>query len=137
MKLVKKFLHLVVERARFDQPVDDLAQRKAVLNGFIFRVEQLRRAAEPFDKPFPVVGLVDEDARVAVAALIGFRHSRRLTVAGALRHFAGDAIARNNAQKRIGDQNILQRYIDMIALSRDAPIKQRNQSPKAACTEPK
>jgi hypothetical protein len=127
LKLVEKFLHVIIERARFDQSIDDLPQRKAVLNVFIFRIEQFRRAAKPFDKPFPMVRLIDEDARVAVAALIGLRHRGRLTVTRTLRHFAGDAVARENAQEWIGDQNILQRHIDMLALSRGAPIKERNQ----------
>ena len=39
----------------------------------------------------------------------------------------GNAVARNDSQKRIGDQNILQRNIDMIATARAAPVEERDQ----------
>ncbi len=113
LEFIEKFLHCEIKRARLDQPVDDLAQGEPVLHVFQFWIEQLRRPAEPVNKTFPMIGLIDEDARIAVAALIGFRHRGRLAVPGALRHFAADAVTRHDTEKRIGGQHILQRYIDI------------------------
>ena len=42
-----------------------------------------------------------------VTSISGFGHGGRLAMAGALRHFAGDTVARDDAQERIGDQDIL------------------------------
>ena len=115
LKLLEEFLGFVIERARLHQPVDRLAQRQTALDIFILWIEQFGRTTKPFEKTFPVIRLIHEDAREAIFALISFRDSSRLAVASSLGHFAGHAIARNDAQKGIGGEHVLQRDIDMLA----------------------
>src|SRR6185503_14066659 len=97
LKLLEKLLGFVIERAGFDQTIDNLAQRKTVLHHFEFGVEQFRRAAEPLDEPAPVIRLVDEDARITVPALVGLRHGSRLAMAGALGNLARHAVPCDDA----------------------------------------
>src|SRR5688572_1549931 len=117
LEFVEKRLRFVIQRARLHQPIDGLPQWKTILNVFILRVEQFGRAAEPFDEAIPMIRLVDEDTRVTILALIGFRHSRRLAMARPLRHFAGDAVTRDDSQKRVGNQHVLKRNIEMVTLT--------------------
>ena len=128
LEFVKEFFDFVIERTCFDQTVDNLAQGKPILRDFVFRIEQLRWTAEPLDKAFPVIRLVDEDARISVAALVSLRHGGRLAMSGALGYLAGDAVTSHDAQKRIRGQDILQRHVDMLAAARGAPVKQRHES---------
>ena len=74
LEFLEKFFRRIVERARFDQTINHRPQGKAALNILQFRIEQFPRIAQPFDETAPMIGLVDEDARIAVLALIGFRH---------------------------------------------------------------
>src|SRR5687767_10178131 len=46
----------------------------------------------------------------------------------ALWNFAGHAVARDDTQKRVGDEHILQGYLDMLAKAGQAPVKQRHES---------
>src|SRR5690242_18351269 len=95
LKFFEEFLGLVIQSACFHQPIDRLTQREPILYRFVFRVEQFRRPAKPFEKAPPMVRLVDENSRIAVSALICFRYRSRLAVPGSCGNFAGDTITCN------------------------------------------
>ncbi len=62
-----------------------------------------------------MIRLVDEDAHIAVPALVRFGHRGRLAMSGPFGDFAGYAVARDDAQKWVGDEHVLQRNFDVLA----------------------
>ncbi len=127
LEFLKKLLHFIIESARFNQSIDHWPERISVLYGFQFRVKQFRRTAEPLDEPAPMVRLVYEDTDIAVPALVSVRHGCGLAVSGALGYLAGDAVTRNHAQEWVGNQDILERYFDVLAGTCDLAVEQRHE----------
>src|SRR5437899_2376821 len=98
----------------------------AVLDIFEFRVHQLCRVSQPLDQTLPVVGLIAKDSRVSVLAFVGLGYGCRLTVARAFRNLARHAVPRDDSEKRISDEDILERNFHVVATAGTAPVVERD-----------
>jgi len=77
-----------------------------------------------------VIRLIAEYTGITVFALVSLGDGCRLAVAGTLGNFTGYTVPSDDPKKRIGDKNVLERNLYVIAVAPAPPVVEGDESTK-------